>query len=448
MKIDNFDNTMICENDEFESVLSFFKENREIPEYIELSILKIVSKKMGLQDCYTIKEYLNNLPKDFVDYIISTISRMYGNNFQVNYNNRHLPYLMYYLPTNIFKVWKPLLDLQTRDLLKAKVEILDVGTGPGSVPIGIIEYYKSLAVCFKEIEFALEFTLIEKEIEFMDIANKMINEYTNNLPENLHVKIVNQYHALVSGKNNYDLLGTYDMVIMSNFLASGEELNQENAYDIIRNFKSNIKKDGSLIVIEPADKRNCIPLKRLRNNVVNNRDLNVYSPCIGVWEIKENYSCECFNMVRSYWKLPKIYEFLLKKGLSKGKRLDVPFNYIIFRKDNKKKYDIIKNQKHFVKLCDLKDYLSKKVNVIAIIRTVIYKQETDIVKIALCDGTIFCTDFEAVWIEVTKKSLNDMGINIPLIAAERIKLNGVTVKACNKDIYLIVDRNTRIRVEY
>jgi len=90
----------------------------------------------------------------------------------------------------------------------------------------------------------------------------------------------------------------------------------------------------------------------------------------------------------------------------------------------------------------------KKVNVIAIIRTVIYKQETDIVKIALCDGTIFCTDFEAVWIEVTKKSLNDMGINIPLIAAERIKLNGVTVKACNKDIYLIVDRNTRIRVEY
>ena len=152
-----------------------------------------------------------------MDYLISTVSKMYGNNFKVNYNNLHLPYLIYYLPVNIFKVWKPLLDLQTRDLLKAKVEILDVGTGPGSVPIGIIEYYKSLAVCFKEIEFALEFTLIEKEIEFMDIANKMINEYTNNLPENLHVKIVNQYHALVSGKNNYDFLGTYDMVIMSNF---------------------------------------------------------------------------------------------------------------------------------------------------------------------------------------------------------------------------------------
>ena len=37
-----------------------------------LSLIHIfVSKKMGLQDCYTIKEYLNNLPKDFVDYLIS-----------------------------------------------------------------------------------------------------------------------------------------------------------------------------------------------------------------------------------------------------------------------------------------------------------------------------------------------------------------------------------------
>ncbi len=448
MKIDSFDNTLICENDELETVLSFFEERREIPEYIELSILRVVSKKLGLQDFRTINEYLNNLPKNFMDYLISTVNGMYSSNCQINYCNRHLPYLIYYLPVNIFKVWKPLLDLQTQDLLKSKVEILDVGTGPGSVPLGIIEYYKSLAVCFNEIEFELQFTLIEKETEFINIACKMINECINYLPENLHVKINNQYCISVSAKNNYDFLGTFDMVLMSNFLAYGEELNQENGYKIICNFKSNIKKDGSLIVIEPADRRNCIPLKRLRNSVVNNRDLNVYSPCIGVWEVKEKYSCACFNMVRSYWKLPKIYEFLLKKGLYKGTRPDVPFNYIIFRKDNKKKYDIIKNQKHFVKLCDLKDYLSKKINVIAIIRTVIYKQETDIVKIALCDGTMSCTDFEAVWIEVTKKSLNDMGINIPLIAAERIKLNGVTVKAFNKDIYLKVDRNTRIRVEY
>ena len=62
MKIDNFDNTMICEMMNLNQCFHFSRKIAKIPEYIELSILKIV-RKMGLQDCYTIKEYLNNLPK-------------------------------------------------------------------------------------------------------------------------------------------------------------------------------------------------------------------------------------------------------------------------------------------------------------------------------------------------------------------------------------------------
>ncbi len=450
MKVDSFDNTLVFENNDLQTVLLYFKENRRMPEYIERAMLRVILEKTTRNDMEleTVDEYFSRLPLSFVQKTITDITILFSRNIEVSYKQNYLSYLLYYLPGNIFKVWKPLLDLQLKSALKPQMRILDIGTGPGSVPIGIIEYYKSLAESFSDITFSLSFTLIESEREFIDIAIKMINKITNYLPQNLMIVVESTLCEKVGLENDFEAIGKFDLITMSNFLTENEGENQLNGVSIINKFKSNTKNDGSLIIIEPGKKVSGIALKKIRNEVFQKRIFNIFSPCIGIWEDKTTYDCMCFNMVRCYWEVPNIYRYLISKGLSKAKRVDVPFSYLVLRQDNLKKYSIIKSTQHFTRLIDLKGKNGQNVNIIAIIRTVIYNGER--VSFSLCDGSCSFSedDSKAIWVNVSNEQLNRMGISIPLISAEKITLKKVSVKLNHERINLEIDNNSRITIDY
>lgn len=130
-------------------------------------------------------------------------------------------------------------------------------------------------------------------------------------------------------------------------------IKSKDAPEIVNRFKNNLAKDGALIIIEPGDNISCKALKNVRNAVVGENGFNLYSPCIGIWEEKSSYNCSCFNMVRSFWEIPKIYQYLVGKGLTKASRIDVPFNYVVLRLDDLRKYDISTNYQHYTKVSDL-----------------------------------------------------------------------------------------------
>lgn len=449
MNIDSFDNTLVCKNDDFQTVLSFFKDTREVPNYIEKSILEIILYKLYSKDyCFeTIEEYLECLPDRFVQDIIQNINSMYFNQSKVSYVQNHLSYLVYYLSANIFKVWKPLLDLLIKNTLKPNIRILDIGTGPGSIPIGIFEFYKALAGKFPEIYFKLSFSLVDAEEEFLDIATKIINKIGECSPPNIEVSIERIFCRQITNESVFDDFKGFDIISMSNFITSTEGININDAVSIINNLRNSLDDYGSFIIIEPGDKGSCKGLKEVRNAIVNRKIFNIFSPCVGVWEEKSNYNCKCFNMVRCYWKIPCIYEYLVAKGLNKAKRVDVPFNYVVLRKDKIKKYDPIRNQQHYVKLADLNKYINMEVNVKSLIRTVIYKD--DLINISLCDGSCsFEEDNKAVWIYLSYDYLKQIGIYGPLIAAERITLKKVSVILKNKKLILEANKDSHILIDY
>jgi SAM-dependent methyltransferase len=452
MKIDSFDDTLVCENEDLQTILSYFKENRRMPEYIEKFVLKIIIEKTSGKnvDLETVDEYLSKLPLSFVQKSLQDIKTMFTLNNKVSYKQNYLSYLLYYLPGNIFKVWKPLLDLQLKSALKPMMRILDVGTGPGSVPLGILEYYKAIAESYPKITFRLSFVLIEGEQEFLNIANKLIKMIDAILPVNLSVEIESAICKKVEIENDYATLGKFDLISMSNFLTvnENENLNQRNAVSIVELFKDNLKNDGSLVIIEPGKKASCIALKKVRNELLHKKSFNIFSPCIGIWEEKITYDCMCFNMVRCFWELPQIYQYLINKGLNKDDWSNVPFNYLVLRKDDLKKYSLIKNSYSYTKLLNIKEKIGQTVNIIARLRTVIDKGE--FLSFSLCDGSCAFSedDNKAIWVTILKEQLKQNGIIIPLISAEKITLKKVFVRMKRGTINLEINNDSRIIIEY
>jgi ribosomal protein RSM22 (predicted rRNA methylase) len=452
MKVDSFDNTLICENEDLQTVLSYFKENRRMPEYIEKFVLKIIFIKIFGEsiELETADEYLERLPLSFAQKTLRDIKTMFTRNKKVLYKQNYLSYLLYYLPGNVFKVWKPLLDLQLKSALKPQMRILDIGTGPGSVPLGIIEYYKTLAESFPEMTLSLSFVFIEGEQEFLNIADELIKMMENILPLNLTVTVESAICEKVEAESDFIALSKFDLITMSNFLTANENENenQKNAVSIVNLFKDNLENDGSLIIIEPGKKASCIALKKIRNELFQKKVFNIFSPCIGIWEEKITYDCICFNMVRSFWKLPRIYQYLISNGLSKDDWSNVPFNYLVLRKDNLKKYSLTKNSQSYTKLINLNEKIGRTVNIIARLRTVIDKGE--ILSFSLCDGSCSFSedDSKAIWVNVFKEQLKQNGIIIPLISAEKITMKKVFVKLNHVTINLELNNDSRIIIEY
>lgn len=449
MKIDSYDNTLICEDTDVKNVLLYIKDYRLLPEYIEMLILKIIAEQADLTQysLTTVDEFFENVDKVYMKKIIENINIMFFNDEPVLYDQKYLSYLLYYLPSNVFKIWKPLMDLMFKNTLKPSIRVLDVGTGPGSVPIGIIEYYKALAEKYDTLKFSISFVLIDGEEDFLIIATKMIEGMTPYLPKNLIVKIESTLSQKIEGDDGFEKLGEFDIITMSNFLTSNESGNQQNSISIISELKNNTKSDGAFIIIEPGDKKSCMSLKKTRNEINERKILNVFSPCVGIWEEKETYDCSCFNMVRCYWEVPNIYKYLIKFGLNKGKRIDVPFNYLVLRNDNIKKNTISKNRQYFTMLNDLKWKDGQTVNIKGFIRTVIYNG--DKISISICDGLCsFRDDNDAIWVYTSNSTLKKKGIDMPLVSAEIISLKKVNVKVNGNRIILSIMSDTGIIIDY
>jgi|LSQX01.3.fsa_nt_gb SAM-dependent methyltransferase len=447
MRIDEFDRTLVLEQDDTNIILTYWKEDHTLPKHVEESIVKIILDRLRVEfpeNC-TLDELLRLLPSEFLSKTVQVLNQMYISNQVVNYQDRHYAYLMYYLPANVFKIWRPLMDLQVGNNLKAECRVLDVGTGPGSVAVGICLYFGLLAESYPDIQFALEFTLLDAEGTFLDIAQDMLTRTAQALPHNLSVRI-SSVHQVVLGTEELPELDRYDIITFSNFFTSNERQDIRGAYLILEKFKSNLVQDGSIVIIEPGAQTECIRMKNLRNAAVNKGLYNVYSPCLGVWEPKDVYNCACFGMVRSHWNLPQIYEFLVAQGLNKANRPNVPFNYVILRQDGLRKYAPFQRQ-HFVPLCDLEHYVGKRVNVRAILRTVIYRPNS--IHLALCDGSCAIqSDDEAFWVQTTDEVLKKHGIQSRLVAGECITLKKVTVPHEGQGRRLQIDKDTRIEIAY
>lgn len=374
------------EENDLNEILGYLENRIEYPKSIEKIILKTLLERKGINyvgDGYDLNNMFKCIPCEYVESWVETINKLYYEEEKVEYNGIEEAYLMYYLPINTYKIHRLLRDLFLNDLILTDVEILDIGCGPGSASIGIIEFYRVLASSAKEIKFNIYIKLLDAEQSFIDIAESCIEKVKKELPENLTVTLRESKQTKI--QSNIKLEYMYDLIVISNLL-NGSELDDE--FDTECFFKEVItstRDNGSILIIEPGESRQCERLKDIRNKVLCDfEEINIYSPCCDVWSIKDGYKCNCFSTAKLEWERPYVIIKLIEHGLFKSCN-SIAFNYLILRKDGKTKYLKNTTNEEFSQIKDLKDNVGKYINVKGVVRCV--NRTLKYLFVSICDGS-------------------------------------------------------------
>lgn len=331
--------------------------------------------------------------------IYNTMNMFFVKEGIVDYSKTVKEYTLFYLSVNFYKIWQPLVDLLEKNQLKNKIDVLDIGAGPGTSTFGLIEFYKQLAFDNGSIYFDISISLVEVEKEFLNVFDKLMNKYLSSFPKNLKVNIKTFNMKIDEYFDNYTT--QYDLIIESNVLNSNENSVNLGFDYFAERFSKNLKKQSSLILIEPAREKEIRFLKKIKPFFEKN-GLNIYSPCDC-----NNYTCNQFTNAMVDCSCISILKNALMYGLLEARKniYNHYFEYFIYRNDKlkKNKFVIGKN-----KLCELNQFVSKRINFNASIIAFVNKEEKGIYSLKVCDGTL--KDNQEVWIDIPYNTLKDADI--------------------------------------
>jgi len=436
------DDKIHVEKDDLRRIFYIKDEDKEVSFYIQNAIVDLIFEEGGFKRKYNDLNDLELIEDKFIKKVINIIDNLYKVPSKTDYSDKYITYIWYYLPNNMYKVWQPLVDLLIAGELKNKIKVLDIGTGPATLPLGIIEFYKIIAENLKDKEFVICFHLIDSQKKFIDYANYLISKVL--LPKNLKVQV----NSLVANVKDDSIIKKdfkYDIISMSNFINHFEHEKDFDAFKLLKNLRDNLNDDGSLIIIEPGSEFECISFKKIRNKLVNEGIYNIFSPCIPIWEDRDKINCACFSTYIMEVKKPELIQFLLSKGLKKFKnREHVAYNYTVLRKDGLYKYRIERNKQSFFTIKEIFEHQEKEFR--ANIKGIVKKKSNKNLSFCICDGTMPNKDY---WIKIDESALNDTKEAIKkLNMGEKISIKKLKVIKQENNVNMILDINSKLQLFY
>lgn len=397
-----------------EEFKKFCVEGFGMPRYIEDFIFSTLMKQIGRKATKPITSNLSDKEKSIICDGIDSIFRKNT----ADYDNKEIFYLLYYFPFNMFKIWVPLKDLSYRNALKTNLTVLDIGSGPGTSTIGLIEYYKNLALSNSYKSYSLKIDVVEQNANFISIFKDLVKVCKKNIPDNLNVHINNCFNKDMRDIIN-NLQYDYDLIYASNVFNLNEPHGVTILNDSIIALKNSLKQRGSLILIEPAEQRVTQNFKKICNDIDQRQILNIFSPCNGVYE----NCCRCENFSPTNIKVnSSLINFLQEIGKS-VKSYKHFFDYYVFRKDGLKKYNFSEKLK-FKKLGDVDwNNVGEIVDIEATIISVISNEEG--IAIKMCDGSNMTNG--PVYLNLSNAQITQNKLIVQLLKGEKIKLERVRI---------------------
>jgi hypothetical protein len=350
---------LMLSDKEKEQQEAFFSAPR-VPRKLERLIEKYIDKK-------TAKPWDDPVVLDKIRKAIVSQKAQYwkaGQARKIDYRSGYsvLGYLAYQFPVYFVQFEHILYDMAQEGLLKNRMKILDAGTGPGVVPLAIVDFYRRLDDGDRASgrDRTVDMFAIEKYEENLEAYTALAPEFAS---AGGNVKIEKPFRADLAEKPK--IPDGLDMIVFSNVLNEIAMSLDEKA-DMVMRYVQNMAHDGSLIIIEPADKDNSMEMRKLVAALMD-RDLGVYSPCSFIWCSRcKPESCWSFEEKEDVAPTSLMKKVAETEEPYKYMNTDIKYSYAILRKDDltKEKYRVPPKAK-FARLSKLKMHTGKRINVVA-----------------------------------------------------------------------------------
>ena len=266
-----------------------------------------------------------------------------------------LGYLAYQFPVYFVQFQHLLYDMAKEGLLKDRMKILDIGSGPGTIPLAIIDLYNRLD------DHKAEINSIELFEENVEAYNFLVPQYAA-IKSNVIVE--EPIRTDLTQLDIEKLPDNIDLMVFSNVLNEIRSLNLQQKADLVKKMSEKLSKGGSVVIIEPADKNNSTEMRRL-TIMLKRMGLKIYSPCSFIW------SAEC--TLDTCWSFEEKRDIDAPRLMVRMAECDEPYRYInvdikysyaILRKDKLAKQDFITPSKSkFARMSKMENHNQKRINV-------------------------------------------------------------------------------------
>jgi SAM-dependent methyltransferase len=413
---------------------AFFTE-RSIPHVLAQSIEQYITKKTGREwDDPVIIERIRRAivaQKDEYWKPVQKRSLQYTKGYSV------IGYLAYHFPVYFMQTEHLLMMLARDGLLKTSMDILDIGTGPGVVPLAIADFYSRLDDARATV-WSLERS--EEHIEaFTYLRNACV-------PLGGRVSVKRPVKTDSRSIDRVELPDTFDLLVFSNVLNELVDPATDVQADIVTQLSKRLALDGSILIVEPADEENATRMRTLTVTLLK-RGLSMFGPCSFLWgstcTAPRCWSFETAPAIR----LPRLMETLACcEGSYRYMNTDIKYSYAILRTDSQKRKSYhLSAGSRFLRFSKLHLHVGKRINVAGIkMSAELGNARSHVFK--LCDGTAK-TPVYAVLPSYHITPENDLIISAPY--GSILELQNVLVRYNRQhDAYnLLVNRNTRINIE-
>jgi SAM-dependent methyltransferase len=186
---------------------------------------------------------------------------------------RVMAYLAYQFPVFYFQILHLFRDLARAGLLPSHLRVLDVGSGPGVVPLALIEWYRQAGAG------SVEITAIEPSQEHREAFQALVPPFARGEDR---IRVREPFPLDIRESDARDLTGPFDLIVFSNMLNELTDLTDPGRADIVRRMGGQLAPGGSLLLVEPADLANSTMLRRVVADL-GHAGFHIRGPCVFPW---------------------------------------------------------------------------------------------------------------------------------------------------------------------
>jgi hypothetical protein len=290
-----------------------------------------------------------------------------------------MAYLAYQMPVFFIQFQHLLLSLAREGLFHEEMRILDLGSGPGVIPLAVTDFLRRLGGGSATIH------ALDAEEEHREAYQFLVPSFAEGVPG---IRVESPLLADLATDPIEQLPHDIDLMVFSNVLNEMPSTTTEQKAAILHRYAPLLADDGTMVVVEPADRKNSTELRRISLAAAARGILSIYAPCTFLWG-RQCTMDRCWSFV-TYGEIhpPRLMEALAQG--SEGYRFrntDVKASFALLRKDGRTRcaHRMVRGAP-YLRLSELSRHVGRVVNVIgAVISGDIGDREHHVTLI--CDGT-------------------------------------------------------------